>query len=127
MAAPTTVSKIAEALHQIDSWIDPNIVKGAAAVVWLDGKIAAERYAGEAQPGIDVDRRTIFPLASVTKPLTAAAVMALVDAGKCALDEPAGAFVPEFVAHSPHRQQGDTRLEELRKTVTIRQLLSHTA
>jgi beta-lactamase class C len=127
MSTSSTASKIAEALHQIDSWIDPSIVKGAAAVAWKDGQVVAERYAGEAQPGIDVDRRTIFPLASVTKPITAAVVLALVDSGKVALDEPAGTFVPAFVAPSPHRHDGDSQFEELRKTVTVRQLLSHTA
>jgi beta-lactamase class C len=127
MPASSTASKITEALHQIDSWIDPSIVKGTAAVVWNDGQIVAERYAGEAQPGIEVDRRTIFPLASVSKPITAAVVMSLVDAGKIALDEPVATFVPEFVAPSSHREGGDPQLEELRKSVTVRQLLSHTA
>jgi CubicO group peptidase (beta-lactamase class C family) len=127
MSTTSTASKIAEALHQIESWIDPSIVRGAAAVVWKDGQIVAERYAGEAQSGIEVDRRTIFPLASVTKPLTATVVMALVDSGKVALDEPVITFVSEFAAPSPHRQASDGQFEELRKMVTIRQLLSHTA
>jgi CubicO group peptidase (beta-lactamase class C family) len=127
MSMASTSSKIAEALHQIDSWIDSNIVKGAAAAVWHDGEIVAERYAGEARPGIEVDRRTIFPLASVSKPITASVVMALVDAGKFALDEPVAEFVPEFVAPSAHRQVDHPQLEESRKTVTIRQLLCHTA
>jgi CubicO group peptidase (beta-lactamase class C family) len=127
MSTAPTASKVAEALQQIDSWIDPSIVRGAAAVVWKDGDILAERYTGEAQPGVDVDRHTIFPLASVSKPITAAVVMTLVDAGQCALDEPAASFVPEFIAPSVLRPASDGELEALRTVVTIRQLLSHTA
>ena len=69
-------------LSQIDDWIDPSGVTGAGVVVRANGAEIGERYAGEAQPGIEVDRSTLFGLASVTKPITAAVVMTLVDDGK---------------------------------------------
>jgi CubicO group peptidase (beta-lactamase class C family) len=122
-----STSKLAEALHHIDAWIEPALVKGAAAAIWHGGEIAAERYAGEASPGVEVDQRTIFPLASVTKPVTAAGLLALVEAGQVSLDETVSRFVPEFVAASPFRDGGDARLEKARRAVTVRQLLSHTA
>ncbi len=43
-----------------------------------------------------VQRDTIFRIASMTKPVTAAAVMLLVDAGKLRLDDPVDHFLPEL-------------------------------
>ncbi|MFL5758876.1 MAG: serine hydrolase domain-containing protein [Thermomicrobiales bacterium] len=122
-----SAEKVSEALHHIDKWINLSLVKGAAAAVWQGGEIVAEHYAGEARPGVTVNEQTIFPLASVTKPVTAAEVMVLVEWGQIALDEAAYRHVPAFVAASPHRQGGDARLESARRSVTVRHLLSHTA
>ncbi|HEY8447779.1 MAG TPA: serine hydrolase domain-containing protein [Thermomicrobiales bacterium] len=118
-------NRIEAALRQIDEWIGPQGVSGAGAAVWHQGEIAAERYAGEAQPGIPVDERTRFALASVTKPVTAAVVMTLVEEGALALDEPVARFVPEFAEPSPD-PGADPALELRRSDVTVRQLLCHT-
>ena len=40
---------------------------------------------------------TIFLVASVTKPVTVAAVMLLVERGKLLLDDPVYSIIPEFV------------------------------
>jgi CubicO group peptidase (beta-lactamase class C family) len=115
-----------EALRQIDGWIGLQGVGGAAAVVWHGGRVAAERYAGEARPGVPVDARTIFALASVTKPVTAATVMTLVEDGSLALDEPVYRFVPEF-APAADAPNADPDVETRRREVTIRHLLAHTS
>jgi CubicO group peptidase (beta-lactamase class C family) len=109
------------ALQQIDGWIGSNGVPGAAAVVWHRGSIVGERYAGVAQLGIPVDERTLFPLASVTKPITASTVMTLIDLEKLILDEPVASYIPEYPAAS----STDDRLRESRSNVTIRRLLAH--
>ncbi len=121
-------SRIERALDQIESWIDPRGVNGAGAVVWRHGGIVAERYAGEARPGSPVDETTMFALASVTKPITAATVMSLVEEGLISLDETVARFVPEFGAGPDSTNADfDPALESQRRLVTIRQLLSHTA
>jgi CubicO group peptidase (beta-lactamase class C family) len=86
----------------------------------------AERYAGEASPGVPVTRETLFPLASVTKPISAATFMALVDDGKGSLDEPVGRLLPEFRAGPQAGADGvDAALERLRPAIGARQLLCH--
>jgi beta-lactamase class C len=108
--------RINQAASQIDEWIQPAGVKGAAIVVMLGGEIVAERYAGEARPGIAVTADTLFGLASVTKPLAAAGVVAALEDGLFALDEPIGRMLPGFLdAGGPDRGQ-----------VTVRDLLRHT-
>ncbi len=116
----------ADALAQIDEWIRPAGVQGAGAAVWHHGTIVAERYAGGARPGVATNAETLFPLASVTKPISAAAVMTLVDRGFVSLDEPVAPHLLEFVA-DPAAPATDPALEALRPTITLRQLLAHTS
>jgi beta-lactamase class C len=121
-------TRIERALAQIDSWIDPRGVAGAGAVVWRKGEIVAERYAGEARPGFAVDESTMFALASVTKPITAATVMSVVEEGLVSLDETVARFVPEFgTGPEPTNPEFEPVFEGQRRLVTIRQLLSHTS
>jgi beta-lactamase class C len=86
----------------------------------------AEHYSGEARAGVPVTRETLFPLASVTKPVTAATFMTLVDEGAVSLDEPVGRLLPNFRAGPAAGAEGvDPTLERLRPTIGARQLLSH--
>jgi CubicO group peptidase (beta-lactamase class C family) len=110
------------ALAQLDRWIDPGAVAGAAVAVRAHGELIAEHYAGEAQPGIAVHRDTLFGLASVSKPITATVVMTLVDDGQISLEEPIVRFVPEFAAAAP---DGNPQWEAARRLITVRQALAH--
>ena len=60
-----------------------------------------------------------FRVASISKPITAMAVMKLVEAGTLALDDPAFAYLPDLPA--PPGQTEDPRLA----SITIRDLLQH--
>ncbi len=118
--------RIAERLAAIDEWIGTQGATGVGAAVWWRGEIVAERYAGEARPGITVGPSTIFPLASVTKPVVVAAVMTLVEDGTIGLDEPVARFVPEFRAGPGAGADGvDPALERQRQAITLLQLLCH--
>lgn len=117
-----------EALDQVDGWVHDGIVRGVSAAVWRDGSIVATRVAGEAAPGRPVRDDTLFALASVSKPVTAAAVLAGVDDGDLSLDTPLAALVPEF-GEVDDPLGGDVlpQLEALRDRITIRHLLCHTS
>jgi beta-lactamase class C len=124
----------ARALGLIDDWLGPQGPRGVGAAVWHGGRIVAEHYVGEARPGVPVGPDTLFGLASVTKPVTAAVVMTLIEAGLVSLDEPAGRLVPEFragpgAARSEDEAgvEPDPALDRLRAEVSARHLLSHTA
>jgi CubicO group peptidase (beta-lactamase class C family) len=73
----------------------------------------------------DVEKRrpfrtdTICWLASITKPVTVAAAMKLVEQGKLALDDPVEKFLPEF--------KKQVAVDGRYYPVTIRQLMSHTS
>lgn len=63
-----------------------------------------------------VSDQTIFPIASVTKQFTAAAIMQLVQARKVGLDQTLAELLPGIRWHDPRARQ-----------VTVRELLTHTS
>lgn len=73
---------------------------GAAVAVVLDGRVVLMKGYGLADIGRakPVTPSTIFRIASITKSLTATAVLQLVDAGKLKLDDPVSHYLPEIPA-----------------------------
>ena len=125
--APPPQSVI-QSMRLVDEWVGPHGVPGVGAAVWSGGEIVAEHYVGEARSGVPVTSETLFPLASVTKPVSAATFMALVDDGDISLDEPVGKILPEFRVGPAAREEGvNPALERLRPTIGARQLLCHVA
>jgi CubicO group peptidase (beta-lactamase class C family) len=84
------VSAVEEALAGIDGWVADGLAPGVAAVVVDARGVLAERYAGvrERGGGELVGEGTLFALASLTKPLVAAACMVALEEGLLDLDAP---------------------------------------
>ena len=118
LAAGISPARLARALSRLDDWVAADRAPGVAAVVVRRGDVVARHFAGAAEPGGGsarrVSGRTIFPLGSIAKPVTAVAFMRLVEAGEVLLDDPVARFVPEF---------GRLGKESIR----VRHLLSHTS
>jgi CubicO group peptidase (beta-lactamase class C family) len=120
------MTDFATPLRAIDEWVDNGIVRGASAAIWHGGGIAATRVAGVAQGVELVLENTLFALASVSKPITAAALLKAVDDGDLVLDSPVAALVPEFgEVDDPLDPEVVPQLEGLRGRVTVRHLLCH--
>ena len=92
---------------------------GNTALVLLESGAVVGTYFSQARTAKgQVDGATVFPTASLSKWITAFAVMTLVDAGKIALDEPVSKHLTRWrLPESSFDQNG----------VTIRRLLSHTS
>src|ERR1041384_1288461 len=103
MAAPMNQSRLDQARALIAQKTASKEVAEAALLV---------RQGGRALASIQPDR--VFLLASITKPMTATAVMILCDRGRVRLEDPVRKFIPEFTG-------GD------RDLITIRHLLTHTS
>lgn len=103
----------------LDDWIGAGVLPGAAALVARGGRVAGEAYLGLADRagGRAVDAGTIWGLASITKPVTATAVMLIVERGLIALDQPLGDLLPEFLAGQTPAFDG--------RAVTVRHLIAH--
>jgi CubicO group peptidase (beta-lactamase class C family) len=115
-------------LKVLDTWVAEGVVNGASAAVWHDGEIVASHQAGDAKPGQPVTPETLFALASVSKPITAAAIMLAVQDGSLSLDAPVASLVPDFgEVDDPLDSDVVPQLEALRHRISLRQLLSHTS
>ena len=102
-------AKLEQAARLMQGWIGDGRVQGASILVTQGPSRSFARNFGTAT-GTD----PVFLLASITKPMTAAAVMTLVDAGKLSLDDKVTKFFPSFT--------GDGR-----ENITIRHCLTHSS
>src|ERR1700748_3240805 len=73
---------------------------------------------------------SVFWIASMTKAVTTAGAMQLVEQGKLSLDEPIGKLLPDLASPQVLEgfdAQGEPRLRPASKPITLRQLMTHTA
>lgn len=118
-SADLTAQLPAEGSRRIDSIVasvmQSRRIPGAAVAVVDNGRIVFSNAYGLAnlETETPVTPSSVFELASVTKPLTAAAVMLLVQDGKVRLDD----SITTYFDQPPDAWQG----------ITVRQLLTHTA
>ncbi len=81
--------------------------------------------------GIDMQKDTIFNIASMTKAVTSAGVMMLIDEGKLSLDDEVSKYLPEFkspkVISKVDVAAGTYETRPATRPITIRQLLTHTS
>jgi D-alanyl-D-alanine carboxypeptidase len=99
---PTTANASQRAAF-LDEWMDRMLAKqqradapGVAILVVKDGKILAKRSKGMADASHAIDENTVFEIASVSKPITAIAIMQLAETGRLALDDSILKWLPEL-------------------------------
>jgi CubicO group peptidase (beta-lactamase class C family) len=89
------LSRIEELLQR---YVASGQIVGAVTVVMRDGKIVQQGAYGNLDPIAQRPMRAdaLFRLASESKPITAVAVLTLVEEGKIRLSDPVSRFIPEF-------------------------------
>jgi len=107
----------------VNQALEENAWPGGVLLAAKDGKIFLHEYFGEHT--YDSDRHTyrgdIFDLASVTKVIaTTSAAMKLYEEGKLDLDTTVVSYLPEFAGP-------DSLNDSLKQTITVKNLLTHTA
>ena len=106
----------------------PGVVAMAAT---SEGPVYAGAFGRRALPaGPDMTADSVFWIASMTKALTSAAAMQLVEQGKLGLDSPIREVLPEL--ESPQvlegfDEAGEPILRPAKRPITLRHLLTHTA
>ncbi|MCH7729640.1 MAG: beta-lactamase family protein, partial [Planctomycetes bacterium] len=106
------------------NFLRENEIPGAALAVAKDGRLMYSRGFGYA----DVEKKqrvepdSLFRIASISKPITAIAIMRLVDEGRLKLDD----RVFDLLSYKPHLPNG-SEIDPRLKKITIRHLLQHTA
>jgi CubicO group peptidase (beta-lactamase class C family) len=76
--------------------IDAGLLAGAVTLVWRSGEVLQVNELGhrDVDANLPMRRDTIFRIASMTKPVTVAAAMSLLDEGKLALADPVANWLP---------------------------------
>jgi CubicO group peptidase (beta-lactamase class C family) len=80
----------------LQRFVDDGTLPGAVGVVARGDRTEVAAVGSMAVDGAPMADDSIFRLASITKPITAAAVMMLVEDGRIALDDPVGQWLPEL-------------------------------
>src|SRR5689334_21851998 len=112
--------------------IDKGLVPGAVLLIARHGKIACLEALGyrDREAGAAMATDAIFRIASMTKPLTSVAAMALAEEGKLLIADPVANYVPHFadlkVAGGSDDASAKKLSEEpLRRQVSVQDLLRH--
>ena len=110
---------------------DAGMLAGAVTVVWQRGEVLQVNEIGyrDVDAGMPMQRDTLFRIASMTKPVTVATAMSLVDEGKLALRDPIARWAPEMadvrVLDDPRGPLD--RTHPARRAILIEDLLTHTS
>lgn len=110
---------------------DAGLLAGALTMVWHRGETLQVNEIGyrDIDAGLPMQRDTLFRIASMSKPVTVAAVMSLVDEGKLALHDPIARWAPEL-AELRVLDQPDGPLDRThpaRRAILLEDLLTHTS
>jgi CubicO group peptidase (beta-lactamase class C family) len=106
----TIVQEAQEVLDRVSTQDGP----GAAVLIARGDKVIyrSARGRAEIELGVPLSPDNVFRIGSVTKMFTAAMILKLAEAGKLSLDDPLALYLPDFPNGA---------------SITIRQLLTHTA
>ncbi|KZS70282.1 hypothetical protein A4G26_07200 [Mycobacterium kansasii] len=110
---------------------DAGLLSGAVTVVWQRGEVLQVNEIGyrDVDAGLPMRRDTLFRIASMTKPVTVAAAMSLVDEGKLTVRDPIARWAPELadprVLDDPHGPLD--RTHPARRPILVEDLLTHTS
>lgn len=110
-------SQIALIDQRAQSWCDSNTHSALILMIARRGKIVLQKAYGQQRPEPDsppAQLDNIFPIASISKPITATAIMMLVEQGLLGLNRRVAAYIPEFRGAN-------------KELVLIHHLLNHTS
>ena len=117
------------AVHEIAAGhVGDDRVPGLVALIARGGQVHAEVLGSLAIGGPPVRRDSLFRIASLTKPMTGVATLALAAEGRLRLDEPVDRLLPEL-AHRRVLRRMDGPLDDTvpaRRPITVRDVLTYT-
>lgn len=125
--------------NSLQTAVSAGTIPGGSVLVSVHGKVVAQDAVGVVDPQskLTLSADTVLWWASMSKPLTAAAIMMLVEAGKVKVDDPVSHYIPEFSKIATVRiQQAATlggngginyTMVPAETPITVQQLLTHTS
>lgn len=144
ITAPEGAGFSRERLHRINhvmqNYIDRGDIPGSVTLVMRKGKVVHYEALGlmDISSKKPMTRDAIFRMYSMTKPITAVAVLMLYEEGRLMLDDQVSKYIPAFanpvvIVSQPPRGKarywppGRIYTEPASREITVRDLLTHTA
>ncbi|KUI33811.1 serine hydrolase [Mycobacterium sp. GA-2829] len=109
--------------------IDAGLLSGAVTLVWQGGRVVQVNELGhrDVTAQLPMQRDTIFRIASMTKPITVAAAMTLLEQGRLALTDPVTRWLPELADMQVLDAPGGPldKTHRARRDITVDDLMTH--
>ncbi len=124
-------AKLAPLRARFQEFVDQQHLSGAVLLVARRGAVGCLEAVGFRDLEVKAPMRpdTIFRIASMTKPITAAGILALEDEGKLSVDDPVEKHLPEFRGQMMVQSKtgGAVTLVKPPRPITLKDLLTHTS
>ena len=125
-------ARLARIPARMGQFVEDGQIAGAVMLLAHRGEIVLHEAVGYR----DVERRdrmttsTVFQVQSMTKPITAVGILVLAEEGRLRLNDPVEKYLPEFRNQMLARATGigsQTEMAKLARSITIRDLLTHSS
>lgn len=109
--------------------IDAGLLAGAVTLVWHAGEVLQVNELGyrDVEAQLPMQRDTIFRIASMTKPVTVAAAMSMIEEGKLSLTDRVATWLPELASMRVLEQPRGPldRTVPAQRHITVDDLMTH--
>lgn len=135
-AKAESVGMSTERLSRLDAamkrLVDDKQVADLVTLVERHGKIVDFNAYGvlDVRKSDAAQKDSIFRIYSMSKPVTGVAMMMLYEEGKWQINDPVSRYIPEFArlkVYTGKNEDGTPKLEDARRSMTMRELMTHTA
>ena len=125
--------KLAEIPARMKEFVAAGTISGVVTIVARHGKVVEFDAVGlrDIESNAPMQKDSLFRIASLTKPVTCAAIMALVDDGRIALIDPVEKYLPEYkgMKMNPCRAGSGVACQAVapHRPINIEDLMTHTS
>jgi CubicO group peptidase (beta-lactamase class C family) len=129
--AGLSATRLTALTNALQGYVERGEVAGVVSMVWRRGEIGYFEPLGwrDEAERLPMERDTLFRVASMTKPVTSAAILMLIEEDRLALDTPISLWLPELAAprvlRDPNGPLDET--DPVRAPLTVLDLLTHRA
>ncbi len=124
----TRLDRLSDVLR---GYVDGGQLSGLVALLTRRGRVVYHEAFGQrdVESGAPMQRDAIFRIASQSKAVTSVAAMMLIEEGRMLLSDPVGKYLPAYAETSVAivGDDGGYDIEESRRPITVRDLLTHSA
>jgi len=127
-----SADKLAQVGEIMNGFIKEKKIAGGTVLIARNGKLVFQEMYGlrDRERNLPVERDTIFRIYSMSKAITSAAALILVDEGKLDLETPVAKYLPEFAevtVFDGETASDDKMVRPAKSPITVKDLFLHTA